>query len=131
METVCQKQAILDHVCTTKSFVQHLKHPKLQNWFAWNACAHEQQDEFFATKLIFESQLVNTHADVNHGTFSIKPSTDVRAELQRILKSGGGIDLAYRLMKDGLQQYTKVMYHAEQASPLGVKHIILSKHTLL
>ncbi len=116
METEAQRQEIFNAVCSMQSFRRHMSHPKLQNWFAWNGCSHEQQPEFYGSKLIFESVLDKESSDPQAERFSISASTDPRAELQRILKSGGGIELAYRLMKDGLQQHIKVQYYAEKAS---------------
>ena len=117
METEAQRQEIFDTVCTMESFSKHMSHPKLQNWFAWNRCSYDQQGEFWGTKLVFESQLDTdtTKLDSAGEKFSIKPSTDARAELQQLLKSAGGVELAYRLMKDGLQQHIKMQYWSEQA----------------
>ena len=42
---------------------QHQDNPV--NWFAWNKSAHEQIPEFYATKMVFESQL-----DVHTGSSS-------------------------------------------------------------
>lgn len=51
----------------------------------------------------------------------------MRAELQRILKNGGGIPLAYRLMKDGLYQHTMVLWHAERVAwPLSILFPLLT-----
>ena len=115
METEDERQQIYDRVCMMPSFRKHMAHPKLQNWFAWNRSAHEQLDEFFGTKCIFESEL-DQQADPEEERFSMSPSTDVRAELQRILKGGGGIPLAYRLMKDGLYQHIKALWYCEKAT---------------
>jgi hypothetical protein len=172
METESQRQDILDRICMMPSFTRHMAHPKLQNWFAWNKCTHDQLDEFFGSKCIFESEL-GQQADPEEEQFSMSPSTDVRAELQRILKGGGyvilfllrtfgqlfcfllgtcgklfgfcfvpvesyvvfasylwkvilfllripkgggGIPLAYRLMKTGLYQHIKVLWYCEKAT---------------
>jgi hypothetical protein len=55
--TVSEKQAIFNFVLEMASFRQHLSHPKLANWFAWNKSAHEQIPEFYAAKMVKESQL--------------------------------------------------------------------------
>ena len=115
METEAQRQEIFDTVCSMESFHRHMSHPRLQNWFAWNRCSYEQQGEFDGAKFVFESQPAFGQPAAEQERFSIKGSTDVRAELQRILKSGGGVDLAFRFMKDGLQQHIKVQYWGEQA----------------
>ena len=116
METEAHREEILARVCSMQSFVRHMSHPKLQNWFAWNKVSYQQQGEFWGAKLVFESQLEDEDPDPEREKFSIKPSTDPRAELQKILKSGGGISLAFHLMQDGLQQHIKIQYIAEKAS---------------
>ena len=99
METEAQRQEIFDTVCTMESFTRHMRHPKLQIWFAWNGVCHEQKDEFWGTKLIFEAL---EYGETDEGErFSIKAGTDVRAELQRILKSGGGLGLGFHLVHEG------------------------------
>ena len=40
---------------------------------------------------------------------------DPKAQLQAILKGGGGLGLAYKLMKSGLIHHTRIKYTAEQA----------------
>ena len=115
METEEQQQLIFNRVCSMPSFEKHMAHPKLQNWFAWNRCCYDQLEEYYGSKCVFESEL-GPDKDPEEERFSINPSTDVRAELQRILKSGGGIPLAYRLMKDGLYQHTKALWIAEKAT---------------
>ena len=115
METEAQQQLILDRVCSMPSFGHHKAHPKLQNWFAWNTCCYDQLEEYYGSKCVFESEL-GQNQDPEEERFSIKHSTGVRAELQRILKSGGGIPLAYRLMKDGLHQHIKVLWIAEKGT---------------
>ena len=52
--TVEEQQAILDAVYELPSFCQHLNHPKLANWFAWNKSANEQIGEFHAAKMVYE-----------------------------------------------------------------------------
>jgi hypothetical protein len=56
-DTKEEKEEILKKCLEMKSFIQHMGHPKLQNWFAWNNSAYEQMPEFWATKMVFESQL--------------------------------------------------------------------------
>ena len=116
MDTEAQQQAIFDRVCEMPSFGKHMAHPKLQNWFAWNQCCYDQLDEYYGAKCVFESELDPDQVDPGQECFSINPSVDPRAELQRILKNGGGIPLAYRLMKDGLYEHTKRLSVAEKAT---------------
>ena len=56
-DTPSERQAIFDKVLQMGSFRNHLSHPKLANWFAWNASAYQQMPEFFAAKMVYESQL--------------------------------------------------------------------------
>ena len=117
METEEQQQLIFERVCEMPSFGKHMAHPKLQNWFAWNQCCYDQLDEYYGAKCVFESELdQDNDKDPGDERFSINPSVDPRAELQRILKNGGGIPLAYRLMKDGLYEHTKRLSIAEKAT---------------
>jgi len=59
-----EKQAIFDRCKELKSFRAHLSHPKVANWFAWNSAVHEQWDEFWAGKMVLETQLpVQTDPD--------------------------------------------------------------------
>ena len=117
-ETEAQWQEIYDMVCQMPSFQRHMSHPKLQNWFAWNGRSYQQQPEFFGARLAFEPQLGDEAGPIPDEVFALRPSTDPRAELQRILKAGGGIKLALRIMRDGLQQHSKVQYIAEKVSGL-------------
>jgi len=55
--TTEEKQTIFDRALDMKSFRAHLSHPKVANWFAWNNSAYEQMDEFWASKMVKESQL--------------------------------------------------------------------------
>jgi hypothetical protein len=119
METYEDRDNILKCVFAMRSFENHLSSPKMQNWFAWNKCCHQQMPDYWATKLVFEAVLdVYGGLEEEEGEqFSIKPCTDVRQELHRMLTGGGGCKLAFRLMKDGLHNYIKAMYFSEKASP--------------
>jgi len=116
--TTEEKQAIFNKVLLLESFSKHLSHPKLANWFAWNKSAHEQLPEFFAAKMVFESQ-VEKECDLPDpdecGSFEIGRGVDPRKELQAILKNGGGLRLGYRLMKQDLYQHVCIMSIAEKA----------------
>ena len=105
-----ERQEIFDRVLESPSFNRHMSHPKLSNWFAWNKCASEQLDEFFAGRMVYESQVGHAVADpCETGAFSLSAGLDPRAELQAILKGGGGLKLAYKLMKDELYDHVKIM----------------------
>ena len=56
-DTEAEKKEIFNKVLEMPSFTKHLSHPKLSNWFAWNASAWEQMPEFHASKMVYESQL--------------------------------------------------------------------------
>ena len=114
--TTNEKQAIYDKVVHLASFNKHLSHPKLANWFSWNKCAHEQLPEFVATKMVFESQLEveDKLGDPDDTSFEIGANTDPRKELSAILKGGGGLKLAYRLMKKALYVHSCIMFVAER-----------------
>ena len=55
--TDTDKQAVFNAVCEMDSFRLHLSHPKLANWCSWNAAVDVQIKEFYAAKMVFESQL--------------------------------------------------------------------------
>lgn len=59
-DTPLERQAILTKVLDMGSFRKHLSHPKLANWFAWNDSADQQMKEFFAAKMVYESQLFDS-----------------------------------------------------------------------
>ena len=109
-DTPQERDLIFQRVLESPSFNRHMSHPKLSNWFAWNKCVDDQLGEFYAGRMVYESQLAHEVSDPNaSGEFSISPGVDPRAELQAILKGGGGLKLAYKLMKDGLYQHVKIL----------------------
>ena len=76
--------------------------------------AEEQIPEFEATKCIFGS-IYSAEADPDEdGPFDL-PTRDPRAQLQAVLKGGGGIALAYRFMKSDLRRCVRILYVCEQA----------------
>ena len=114
-ETDAEKEAIRKRILMMTSFSQVGSHPKMQNWFSWNACDYKLSDEFFGTKCVYEAMLHDTGPALDDQDFGIGPGVDVRQELQRLLKDSGGMSLAYRLMKDGLHLYTQLLATAEKA----------------
>ena len=52
-----EQKEVLSEMFLLKSFHSKVGQPKVSNWFAWNAMAHDLMREFFATKCVFESQL--------------------------------------------------------------------------
>jgi len=61
--TTEEKQSIFDNVLEMFTFSHHGSHPKLANWFAWNSQAEIQIKEFWAAKMIFESQVADEDPD--------------------------------------------------------------------
>ena len=49
------------------------------------------------------------------GDFEIGANVDPRKELSAILKGGGGLKLGYRLMKNELHEYVRILWVAEKA----------------
>ena len=88
--------------------------PKVANWFAWNGMAKTQIREFNATKCIFASQCVQEPDLDEDGPFD-SACKDPKAQLQAILKGGGGIGLAFKLMKSDLNRCVNILYVAEKA----------------
>ena len=116
--TVPEKQAVFNKVLEMASFNKHLSHPKLANWFAWNKSAKEQIPEFFAAKMVFESQVECELGDPDNaeaGSFEIGANTDPRKELNSILQNGGGLRLGYRLMKSSMHSHLLILSVAENA----------------
>ena len=117
-DTAEEQQQVFNRVLEMRSFVHKLSQPKMQNWFAWNKCAYEQLPEFHPTKMIFESQLEGEPDPDDCGDFDIggKVGSDPVRQLKAMLKNGGGIRLAYKLMKEALLEHARILYVAEQPS---------------
>ena len=98
-------QAIFDNVLQMDSFNNKMSQPKQANWFAWNKAAHEQIPEFWATKMVLESQLDDVDPDSIDGFAARNPS----AQLVKMLKAGGGLRLAYKLMTVSMHANVKIM----------------------
>ncbi len=113
-DTWDDQERIFNAIMELKSFKQKLGQPKISNWFAWNKMAHEQMGEFHATKCVFAAVYTSDADPDEDGPFD-SPTSDPKAQLQAILKGGGGVVLAFRLMKSELQRHVKIMYIAEQA----------------
>ncbi len=114
-ETAEERQVILDRVCSMRSFTTKRGQPKVSNWFAWNKCAHEQMDEFHATKMVFEDHLPEQPDPDACGSFETG-SRNPRKQLQQMLKQQGGLPLAYKLMREELHDHVVIMWVAEKAS---------------
>ena len=66
--------------------------------------------------MIFEDQLHGVAEDPDEmDYFNLDNARDARAQLQAIVKSGGGVPLAYKLMSTAHHQNEKIMYVAEKA----------------
>ena len=98
-------QAIYGNVLQLDSFSNKMSQPKQANWFAWNKAAHEQIPEFWPTKMILESQLDDVDPDSDDSFAVRNPS----AQLQKMLKAGGGLRLAYRLMTTSMHANVKIL----------------------
>ena len=84
-----EQNRVLIEMCCLKSFHAKMSQPKVSNWFAWNGMAYDLMPEFHATKCIFECQLQPTD-DPDDGNPFDHIGTDPKAQLQAILRSGGG-----------------------------------------
>ena len=96
------------------SFTQQLEQPTVSNWFAWNGMAKTHIREFNAAKCIYASLCVKD-ADLDEDGPFDSVCKDPKAQLQAILKGGGGVALAFKLMKSDLNRCVKILYVAEKA----------------
>jgi len=110
-----EQQRIFDDVAVMKSFHSKGGQPKLSNWFSWNSKAHEEIKDFWPTKMVFESVLASQPDPDDSGDFETGAGSDPRAQLQQMLKSGGGINLAYKLLKTDLDKHVRILWVAEKA----------------
>ena len=65
--------------------------------------------------MVFESILAAQPDPDETGNFETGAGSDPRAQLQQMLKSGGGINLAYKLMKADLDMHVRILWVAEKA----------------
>ena len=84
-----EKDAVLKEMILLKSFNNKMGQPKVSNWFAWNGMANDLMREFHATKCVFECQLQPSD-DPDDGDPFDRIGTDPKAQLQAIVRSGGG-----------------------------------------
>ena len=75
--------------------------------------AETQIREPNATKCIFVSLCVVDADPDENGPFD-SACKDPKAQLQAILKGGGGVELAFKLMKSDLNRYVNILHVAEQ-----------------
>ena len=131
-----EQQAVFTEMCEMTSFHKKLAQPKASNWFAWNDSAKVQIKEFNGTKCIFAAtQNIDGDPD-DDGPFESPTGTkDPKAQLQAILKGGGGIPMAFKLMKSDLNHCAKIMYTIEQGSWTfytdEIKNTMSPKHAYL
>ena len=90
--------------------------------------AETQVREPNATKCIFASSCVEDADLDDDGRFD-SACKDPKAQLQAILKGGGGVALAFKLMKSDLNRYVKILYVAEQACWTWYKKANLKKQS--
>ena len=63
-ETIADQQQVFDNMPSiAQSFVKVLSMSKLGRWFSWQQCAHEQLQEFFASKMLLEDHVEDTDPD--------------------------------------------------------------------
>ena len=108
-DTPEEQQKIFDEVVLMKSFISKGGQPKISNWFSWNGKAHDEIKDFWPTRMVFESVLPEQADPDNSGNFETGAGSDPRAQLQQMLKSGGGINLAYKLMKTDLDMHVRIL----------------------
>ena len=84
-----EQKEVLSEMFLLKSSHSKMGQPKVSNWFASNAMAYDLMREFFATKCVFECQL-QPPDDPDDGNPFDSIGTDPKAQLQAILRSGGG-----------------------------------------
>ena len=109
-----EQQLIYSEVLQLTSFTKQLGQPKVSNWFAWNGMAKTHIREFNAAKCIYASLCVKD-ADLDEDGPFDSVCKDPKAQLQAILKGGGGVGLAFKLMKTDLNKCVKILYVAEKA----------------
>ena len=114
-DTTEEQSRIFQACCNLPSFTQKLEQPKVSNWFAWHAMAEKLIPEFYATKALYACVYPN-EADPDDESAFDQPTTDPRSQLQAILKSGGGLGLAFKLMKTDLRKAVRILYKLEQPS---------------
>ena len=87
-----------------------LSFPKLGRWFSWNDCAAEQICEFWVRKMILEATFNEVQdPDIDATSFddinSVGRAKSAAAELATMIKLGGGLKLAYKLMTTDLLEH--------------------------
>ena len=114
-DTPEERQSIFNEVVVMKSFQSKGGQPNNSNWISWNTKAHLEIRDFWATRMVFESVLAKQSDPDDSGNFETGAGSDPRAQLQQMLKSGGGINLAYKLMKTDLDTHVRILWVAEKA----------------
>ena len=114
-ETDREKRAIFARVLEMKSFLQKGSQPKVSNWFSWNKQAYEQMPEFWPTRMVLEADLDDEPDPDTSGCDFETGAGNPQRQLQAILKQGGGLSLAYKLMKEKLQTHVIMLWVAEKA----------------
>ncbi len=107
------QERIFAEMTLMKSFTHKLAQPKVSNWFAWNSMAEQQIREFHGQKCIYHSVFPDDPDPDADGPFDA-PTANARTQLNAILKGGGGLGLAFKLMKTDLQKHVKIMHAVEQ-----------------
>jgi len=102
-----EQQCILDSVVALESFRTRGAECKLGRWFSWNGAARANLNQFSAQKMVIEDYLdgpgsglvdpdneATAFDDLNAAAGARTP----HAQLQKLRESGGGLQLAYKMM---------------------------------
>ena len=65
--------------------------------------------------MVFEDQLHGVEDPDEMDYFNLDNNRDARAQVQAMVKDGGGVPLAYKLMSTAHHQNEKIMYVSEKA----------------
>jgi hypothetical protein len=112
-----EQQRIFDRVSDLASLSTRGEQSKLGRWFSWNQAAYQKLDDFSAWKMIFESYvaIADGIADPDDDTV---PFDDLgaaaraktpQAQILKLREAGGGIRLAYNMMKLGVRDWCRVI----------------------
>ena len=104
-----EQNEVLSEMFLLKSFHSKMGQPKVSNLFAWDAMAYDLMRELFGTKCAFECEL-QPPDDPDDGNPFDCIGTDPKAQLQAIVESGGGLHLAYKLMKGDLLRHVRILF---------------------
>ena len=118
-----EQQCILDSVVALESFRTRGAECKLGRWFSWNGAARANLNQFSAQKMVIEDYLdgpgsglvdpdneATAFDDLNAAAGARTP----HAQLQKLRESGGGLQLAYKMMATTMRNLACIQYIATQ-----------------